>query len=123
MLKKTIKGITHEHEPSLPGDLIRNLRWYFCLLCLWVPVTSWSDSFRCGRNLVRTGDTTQELIERCGEPQSRDYALEQFWSGGELRKTRVARWLYKSDGRRLERIVLIYQDEVIAVRTGERLAD
>ena len=106
------------------GNHYIKIRW--CLLLMsgligtLIPAAAWSDSFRCGRNLVRNGDGTQELIQQCGTPQSRDYAVEEFWSGGQLYKSRVARWHYKDDDGRLERIVVIYQDEIIAVRTGQR---
>jgi hypothetical protein len=79
-----------------------------------------ADSLRCGGKIVRNGDTPEELRRRCGEPMRRDFVQEQFWLEGGLQRVRLERWYYKPGSRALERIVLIYQGEIIGIRTGER---
>lgn len=79
-----------------------------------------ADSLRCGRAVVRNGDTPEKLRQRCGEPLRRDFVQEQFWLGDGLRRVRVERWHYKPGRRALGRNVLIYQGRIVAVRTGER---
>lgn len=79
-----------------------------------------ADSLRCGRALVRNGDTPEMLLQRCGEPLWRDFVQEQFWLGDGLRRVRVERWHYKPGSRALWRIVLIYQGQIVGVRTGDR---
>lgn len=79
-----------------------------------------ADSLRCGRTVVRNGDTLEKLRQRCGEPLRRDFVQEQFWLGDGLRRVRVERWYYKPGSRALSRFVLIYQGKIVGVRTGER---
>lgn len=79
-----------------------------------------ADSLRCGRKVVRNGDTPEELRQHCGAPLRRDFVQEQFWLGGNLQQVRVERWHYKPGRRALGRIVLIYQGQIVGVRTGER---
>ncbi|HET6565731.1 MAG TPA: DUF2845 domain-containing protein [Xanthomonadales bacterium] len=79
-----------------------------------------ADSFRCGQKLVRSGDDQSELLRICGEPQRRDSAQERVGSGSNQQTVKVQRWYYKSSGRKLERVVMIYQGKIIAVRTTGR---
>ncbi len=79
-----------------------------------------ADSFRCGRQVVRSGDSQSQLLSTCGEPQRRDSAQEALWIGSSQKTVKVHRWYYKNSGRSLERVVLLYQGEVVAVRSGKR---
>jgi hypothetical protein len=78
-----------------------------------------ADSLRCGGTLVGNGDTPQRLRRRCGEPLRRDFVQEQFWLGGGLRRVRVERWHYEPGNRGLGRFVLIYQGQIVGVRSAE----
>lgn len=89
-------------------------------LLLTAGSTAWADSFRCGRKVVRTGDTGEAVRARCGDPQRTDSGTEALWLPEGHQRVRVERWYYKSGDRRLERIVLLYRGEVVAVRTGSR---
>lgn len=75
-----------------------------------------ADSFRCGLKVVRSGDSQSALVKACGEPKRRDSAQERVGSGSGQKMTRVQRWYYKSSGRRLERVVLLHEGKVVAVR-------
>lgn len=79
-----------------------------------------ADSMRCGRALVRTGDSPAALLERCGEPnyRGRGYAEVQTHKGKQ--RIRVERWHYKRNERSLERIVLVYRGEIVGMETGRR---
>ncbi len=79
-----------------------------------------ADSFRCGRKVIRSGDSQSQVLSTCGEPQRRDSAQEALWIGSSQKTVKVHRWFYKTSGRSLERVVLLYQGEVVAVRTGKR---
>jgi hypothetical protein len=79
-----------------------------------------ADSFRCGRKVVRSGDSQSEVLAACGEPQRRESKQESLWLGSSQKNVRVKAWYYKRSSRKLERIVLIYQGKVVAVRTGGR---
>ena len=79
-----------------------------------------ADSFRCGRKVVRSGDSQSEVLAACGEPQRRESKQEALWLGSSQKNVPVKAWYYKRSSRKLERIVLIYQGKVVAVRTGGR---
>ncbi len=55
-----------------------------------------------------------------GAAQRTDSGTEALWLPEGHQRVRVERWYYKSGDRRLERIVLLYRGEVVAVRTGSR---
>ena len=79
-----------------------------------------ADSFRCGRKVVRTGDSPADLVRSCGEPRFKDKAYENMRLSGRQEKIRVDRWYYKISSRRLEKIVLIHKGRIVAVQTGQR---
>ena len=79
-----------------------------------------ADSFRCGQKLVRTGDTTGDLLRICGAPRHKDRGEERIRIDGVNRKSRVERWYYKRSGRSLERIVLIYRGRIAGIEVGSR---
>lgn len=79
-----------------------------------------ADSMRCGRALVRTGDSPAALLERCGEPSYRGRGNAEVQTDEGLRRVKVERWHYKRDARSLERIVLVYRGEIVGVETGRR---
>lgn len=89
-------------------------------LALWLvsgPVVA--DSYRCGRKLIRDGDTPAEVLGVCGEPRARDRGRESI-SGQAGNRVAVERWYYKRSSRSLERVVVFHQGRVVAIRTGRR---
>jgi len=84
------------------------------------PQAVFGDSFRCGRKVIRNGDTAADLVQKCGEPQSRDSAQEELWLNRTHQKVRVERWHYKQGSSKLARVVLVYRGEVVGVQTGNR---
>jgi hypothetical protein len=92
-----------------------------CLLSMSVFIdTAFADSFRCGRKIVRTGDSPADLLRICGEPRYKDRGYENFRGQASQKKARVERWYYKKSSRRLEQIVLIHQGRIVAINTGHR---
>ena len=79
-----------------------------------------ADSYRCGRKIVRTGDSVSQLLRVCGEPRLKTSGNGEVEIGGVRRKARVQRWHYKKGQRSLERIVLIYKGEIAAIEVGGR---
>lgn len=102
----------------------RGLQPYLCMACLMaMPVlidTAVADSFRCGRKVVRTGDSPGELLQRCGEPRYKDRGYEAVRVQGRQKKVRVERWYYKKSARRIERIVVIHKGRIVAIDNGQR---
>lgn len=81
-----------------------------------------ADNFRCGRKVVRVGDSEESVLQRCGPPRHKDRGTAEVWLEGqhETRQVRVERWYYKNGERRLERIVLLYQEHVVGIEIGKR---
>ena len=99
--------------------------WSIALCAGWIAWSGWpgpvhADSFRCGRKVVRSGDTEEQVVARCGEPGRRDSAHETLWLPGGQQRVRVERWHYKLGTRQLERVILLYQGRVVAVQSGAR---
>lgn len=79
-----------------------------------------ADSMRCGRKVVRNGDSPSTLLEHCGEPRYRGRGFADVETKDGRRSVKVEQWHYKRGERSLERIVLIYRGEIVAVETGSR---
>lgn len=95
-------------------------KWVLALLLSCMAPIAWADSFRCGQKLVRSGDDQSVLLRICGDPIRRDTAQERVGSGSSQKTVKVQRWYYKSSGRKLERVVMIHEGKIIAVRTTGR---
>ena len=92
-----------------------------CLLVMSALIdTAIADSFRCGRKVVRTGDSPGNLLQSCGEPRYKDRGYEKIRAQGSQKKVRVERWYYKKSSRALEQIVVIHKGRIIAINTGQR---
>ncbi len=96
----------------------------FFMVCQWAMLafidTAVADSFRCGRKVVRTGDSPGELLQRCGKPRHKDKGYENIRTQGSRKKVRVERWYYKKSSRALEQIVVIHKGRIVAINTGQR---
>jgi len=68
-------------------------------LVLLVAAPSWARSIRCGNQLVRVGDPTIELLQRCGEPDLK----ELLNTDGLI----VERWTYNCGSLRFMRIITL----------------
>ena len=79
-----------------------------------------ADSYRCGRKLITTGDSTSDLLRVCGEPRYKDRGNEIIKVNGISKNTRVERWFYKKSSRSLEHAILIYKGSVVGVEVGNR---
>ena len=89
------------------------------LACL-VSFELFADSMRCGRKVVRSGDSPATLLQHCGEPRYRGHTHAEVQTRDGTRNVKVEQWHYKPNERSLERIVLIYRGEIVAVETGGR---
>ena len=92
----------------------------FLLLATLLSASVQADSYRCGRKLVRSGDSSAELLRLCGKPRYKDRGTARIKINGALREASVQRWYYKKNARSLERIVLIYRGNIAGIETGSR---
>jgi len=88
-------------------------------ICL-APGFAAADGYRCGRKVVRTGDSLSRLVQVCGEPRLKSAGSSTVEVDGVPRKVRVERWHYKQGSRSLEHVVLIYRGRVAAIELGGR---
>jgi hypothetical protein len=79
-----------------------------------------ADSYRCGRKLVRSGDSSADVLRVCGEPAHRDRGQETVPVDGASRRVAVERWYYRKSSRSLQHIVMIHQGRVVAIAVGGR---
>ena len=68
-------------------------------LVLLMAVPSWARSIRCGNQLVRVGDPTIQLLQRCGEPDLK----ELLNTDGLI----VEKWTYNCGSLRFMRIITL----------------
>jgi len=68
-----------------------------------------ADSIRCGRKVVKTGDSSNTLIKKCGKPVRKFSSKERINNGGNRSNTMVSNWVYTRGGKR---------DMVVSVRSG-----
>lgn len=55
------------------------------------------ETFRCGAKLIEPGLSQAEVLELCGEPDSRDAEVQDVRSGNRVvGQTEVQRWTYSS---------------------------
>jgi hypothetical protein len=98
----------------------------WCLISLFVACIvlsasdARSDSFRCGKKVISSGDSAEELKRDCGQPQQRDFVQQELLLDEGLKKVRLERWHYKLAPKRLARTVLIHRGVVVEIRTGKR---
>lgn len=79
-----------------------------------------ADSYRCGRQLIRTGDTAADVLRACGEPGYKDRGKQALRNKGTTQSLNVERWYYKKSSRSLEHIVLLHRGRVVAIEVGGR---
>lgn len=95
-----------------------------CLIVLTVamaaPPSAFADSYRCGRKLIRTGDSTADVLRVCGQPEARDRGQAEVRVDGVAKKVSVERWHYKQGTRSLSRIVNIHRGRVVSIEVGSR---
>lgn len=89
---KKVKGM----KVKVPGSLSLAA---LAIVVLFVAAPSWARSIRCGNELVRVGDPTIELLQRCGEPDLK----ELLNTDGPI----VERWTYNCGSLRFMRIITL----------------
>ena len=85
-----------------------------------VPASAFADSYRCGRKLIRTGDTSADVLRVCGQPEARDRGRAEVRVDGVAKRVPVERWHYKQGTRSLSRIVNIHRGRVVSIEVGSR---
>ena len=74
-----------------------------------------ADSLRCGSKLVKTGDSTNTLIKKCGNPVRTYKTNETINDHGRRYDASVSNWVYERSGKK-DMIVSIRKGEVLKIR-------
>ena len=68
-----------------------------------------ADSFRCGRLVVKTGESSNALMKKCGLPVRKYSSKEAIKDRGAVARLAVTNWVYARKGKK---------DRVVSVRSG-----
>ena len=68
-----------------------------------------ADSFRCGRKVVKSGESTNALIKKCGHPIRKYSGKETVTDQGRSLLVGVSNWVYERNGKK---------DMIVTVRSG-----
>ena len=68
-----------------------------------------ADSFRCGRKLVKTGESSNALVKKCGQPVRKLKSNEQVKLDGQQKRTAVSNWIYERRNKK---------DMVVSIKNG-----
>ena len=68
-----------------------------------------ADSFRCGRLLVKVGDSNNALIKKCGNPVRKYSSKETVNERGHSVQVGVSNWVYERKGKK---------DMIVSIRSG-----
>jgi hypothetical protein len=80
------------------------------VLALWVySANLFADAFRCGRSLVKVGESNNALIKKCGNPARKYTSKERVNEGGRSSTVSVSNWVYGRKGKK---------DMIVSIRGG-----
>ena len=74
-----------------------------------------ADSFRCGRTIVKSGDSSAALIRKCGEPERKFSSKEIIDHDGQKIRAGVSNWVYTRKGKK-DMVVMIYSGVIAKMR-------
>ena len=66
-------------------------------------------SFRCGRKLVKLGESSNALVKKCGSPVRKYSGKETVSDQGRQLRVGVSNWVYERRGKK---------DMIVSVRSG-----
>lgn len=74
-----------------------------------------ADSFRCGRKVIKQGDSSSELVKKCGKPVRKFSSKETITEMGRRSKVPVSNWVYERS-RKKDMVVSVRSGTVIKIR-------
>ena len=84
-------------------------RIIIALLLWFVSDLASADSFRCGRSLVKIGESNNALIKKCGDPARKYSSKESVSDHGRSTQVSVSNWVYARRGKK---------DMIVSMRSG-----
>lgn len=74
----------------------------------------YADSIRCGRAVVKVGDSTNILLKKCGKPSNKFSSRVAINDNGQQRQSSVSNWVYRRSGQK-DRVVSVYAGKVMKI--------
>ena len=68
-----------------------------------------ADSIRCGRKIIKQGDSGSMLIRKCGNPVRKFSSKETINDQGRQTKVSVSNWVYERGGKK---------NMIVSIRSG-----
>jgi hypothetical protein len=90
-------------------------RWLIAACCMALVAPVGADSFRCGGKLVRAGDSSNALLNKCGKPARKYAARAMAAEHGRQRDVSVSNWVYERRGKR-DMIASVRHGKIIRLR-------
>jgi len=87
----------------------------FFTICIILSNIAAANSFRCGRALVKVGDSTNTLIKKCGDPVRKYTSKESINGQGRQVHTGVSNWVFPRRGGK-DMIVSVYSGAVVKMQ-------
>lgn len=90
-----------------------------------LPLAASADSMRCGKWIVNETMTTDEILQKCGEPQKKDVSKEDVYAKNQAgystkRGEQVTeRWYYKPSSGSLTMMVKILDGRVVSIERAD----
>jgi hypothetical protein len=96
-----------------------------CLLSLMLGSTVYADSMRCGSSVVNETISVPELLEKCGEPASKDVKTEDVMARNpdgftyKVGTKTIERWIYQRSSGALPMAVTIVDGKVTRLERAD----
>jgi hypothetical protein len=91
-----------------------------CALSI-VPLAALADSMRCGKWVVSETMTTDEILQKCGQPQSKEVSKQDVFAKNPAGYTNkrgeqvIERWYYKHSSGSLPMMVKVVDGKVVSI--------
>ena len=98
-----------------------------CIAALAAPEVAGADSMRCGKWVVSESTSVDELLNKCGQPKSRDVSRDDVYmtnANGMRVKTGdvtvTERWIYQASPSALPMAVVVVDGKVVSLTRADR---
>ena len=88
---------------------------WICIIFMFLSNDATATSFRCGRTLVKVGESTNALMKKCGSPVRKYSSRESINDHGRQQQVGVSNWVYERGGKK-DMIVSLYGGAVIKMQ-------
>jgi Protein of unknown function (DUF2845) len=97
------------------------------VLCAWsiLPRPASAESMRCGKWIVNESMTSDEILQKCGEPQKKDVSKQDVFSknpaGYSTKRGEqvIERWYYKPSSGSLTMMVKLMDGKVVSIERAD----